>query len=129
MALHASGHAFTGPKLTVALVGICVTPQLVQFIAAIISVAVKNDGDRGYTSLVLLILELNLIVWVGYYSDRNAGNAVKELEVMNLLAKQSISIDFNYAHIVVSDFFQLTARTREAPLPALSCIWGQPLIF
>ena len=30
---------------------------------------------------MLLILELNLVVWVGYYSDRNAGNAVKELEV------------------------------------------------
>lgn len=52
-----------------------------QFIGAIISIAVKNDGDRGYTSFVLLILELNLVVWVGYYSDRNAGNAVKELEV------------------------------------------------
>ena len=49
--------------------------------AAVISIAVKNDGDRGYTSFVLLILELNLVVWVGYYSDRNAGNAVKELEV------------------------------------------------
>ena len=53
-----------------------------QFAAAIIGVAVENDGDRGYTSFVLLILELNLVVWVGYYSDRNAGNAVKELEVM-----------------------------------------------
>lgn len=47
-------------------------------------VAVTNDGDRGYTSFVLLILELNLVVWVGYYSDRNAGNAVKELEVSPL---------------------------------------------
>jgi H+-transporting ATPase len=57
----------------------------VQFIAAIISVTVKNDGDRGYTSFVLLILELNLVVWVGYYSNRNAGNAVKELEVPTTL--------------------------------------------
>lgn len=55
-----------------------------QFIAAIVSVTVKNDGDRGYTSFVLLILELNLVVWVGYYSNRNAGNAVKELEVLFL---------------------------------------------
>lgn len=52
--------------------------------AAIVSIAVKNDGARGYTSFVLLILELNLIVWVGYYSDRNAGNAVKELKVRDL---------------------------------------------
>jgi H+-transporting ATPase len=29
---------------------------------------------------VLLVVELNLIVWVGYISDLNAGNAVKELE-------------------------------------------------
>lgn len=28
----------------------------------------------------LQIIELNLIVWVGYYTDRNAGNAIKELE-------------------------------------------------
>ena len=54
---------------------------ILQIAAAIIGVAVKNDGDRGYTSFVLLILEANLVVWVGYYSDRNAGNAVKELEV------------------------------------------------
>ena len=44
----------------------------------------KNDGDRGWTSFVLLLLELQLIVWVGYFSDRNAGNAVKELKVCNL---------------------------------------------
>lgn len=52
-----------------------------QFVSAVVGVAVKNDGDRGYTSFILLILEANLVVWVGYYSDRNAGNAVKELEV------------------------------------------------
>ena len=57
------------------------TISILQLVAAVISIAVKNDGDRGYTSFVLLILELNLVVWVGYYSDRNAGNAVKELEV------------------------------------------------
>ena len=52
-----------------------------QIIAAVVSACVKNDGDRGWTSFVLLLLELQLVVWVGYYSDRNAGNAVKELEV------------------------------------------------
>jgi hypothetical protein len=52
-----------------------------QLLAAIISAAVPNDGSRGWTSFVLLIVELNIIVWVGYYSDRNAGNAVKELKV------------------------------------------------
>ncbi len=39
------------------------------------------DGGRGWTSFVLLIFELNLIVWAGYIGDRNAGNAIKELEV------------------------------------------------
>lgn len=27
------------------------------------------------------VIELNLVVWVGYLTDRNAGNAIKELEV------------------------------------------------
>ena len=35
-----------------------------QLVAAVISAAVKNDGDRGWTSFVLLIVELNIIVWV-----------------------------------------------------------------
>jgi hypothetical protein len=26
------------------------------------------------------IIEVNLIVWVGYFTDRNAGNAIKELQ-------------------------------------------------
>ncbi|EIE22120.1 P-type ATPase [Coccomyxa subellipsoidea C-169] len=56
---------------------------LVIFLAAIISVVVPNDGSRGWTSFVLLIVELNIIVWVGYYSDRNAGNAVKELKELS----------------------------------------------
>ncbi len=55
--------------------------SLVILAAAIISAAVPNDGSRGWTSFVLLIIELNLIVWVGYFTDRNAGNAIKELEV------------------------------------------------
>ena len=53
----------------------------VQIVAAIISAAVPNDGGRGWTSFVLLIIELNLICIVGWSSERNAGNAVKELEV------------------------------------------------
>ena len=52
-----------------------------QIVAAIISAAVPNDGGRGWTSFVLLIIELNLICIVGWSSERNAGNAVKELEV------------------------------------------------
>lgn len=55
--------------------------SLVILAAAIISAAVPNDGSRGWTSFTLLIIELNLIVWVGYFTDRNAGNAIKELEV------------------------------------------------
>ncbi len=29
----------------------------------------------------MLILELQFVVWMGYYSDRNAGDAVAELAV------------------------------------------------
>jgi H+-transporting ATPase len=54
----------------------------VQMITAVLSVAIPVDDTRGWVSFGLLIFELNLIVWVGYYSDRNAGNAVKELEVL-----------------------------------------------
>ncbi len=52
-----------------------------QIIAAVFSAAVPSNGGRGWTSFVLLIIELNLICLVGWYSERNAGNAVKELEV------------------------------------------------
>ena len=55
--------------------------SIVIIAAAIVSACVPNDGSRGWTSFVLLIIELQLIVWTGYYSERNAGNAVKELEV------------------------------------------------
>ena len=56
-----------------------------QIVAALISAAVPNDGGRGWTSFVLLIVELNLICLVGWSSERNAGNAVKELEVKALM--------------------------------------------
>lgn len=55
---------------------------IVIIVAAIISIAVPNHGDRGYTSFVLLMIELNLVVWVGWYTDRNAGSAIKELEAL-----------------------------------------------
>ena len=55
---------------------------VLQIVAAVISATVPNDGGRGWTSFVLLIIELNLICIVGWSSERNAGNAVKELEVM-----------------------------------------------
>ena len=42
-------------------------PLLAQLVAAVISAAVKNDGDRGWTSFVLLIVELNIIVWVSIW--------------------------------------------------------------
>lgn len=56
--------------------------SIVIMIAAIIAVAVPNNGDRGWCSFTLLLIELNLIVWVGYYTDRNAGSAIKELEAL-----------------------------------------------
>lgn len=52
-----------------------------QLISAIISAAVPVEGDQGWTSFVMLILELQFVVWMGYYSDRNAGDAVAELAV------------------------------------------------
>jgi H+-transporting ATPase len=55
--------------------------SIIIFTSAIISAAVEVESGRGWTSFALLLLELNLIVWVGYYSERNAGDAVKELEV------------------------------------------------
>jgi H+-transporting ATPase len=51
-----------------------------QIIAAILSIAIPNEGSRAWTSFTLLLIELNLIVWVGWYTDRNAGNAIKELQ-------------------------------------------------
>lgn len=84
---------------------------VLMFIAAIVGVAVKNDGDRGYTSFVLLILELNLVVWVGYYSDRNAGNAVKELEELAaptaLVRRNNAWQELNVKELVVGDLIQL----------------------
>jgi H+-transporting ATPase len=53
---------------------------LIIIAAAVVSVAIENNGSRGWLSFTLLIIELNLIVWVGYYTERNAGNAIKELE-------------------------------------------------
>ncbi|BDA48222.1 Plasma membrane ATPase 1 [Coccomyxa sp. Obi] len=57
--------------------------SIVIVAAAVISASVQNDGDRGWTSFTLLLIELNIIVWVGYLSDRNAGNAVKELQELS----------------------------------------------
>ncbi|KAL3158516.1 hypothetical protein ABBQ38_010745 [Trebouxia sp. C0009 RCD-2024] len=56
--------------------------SIIVIVAAIVSAAVPNDGGRGWTSFVLLIIELNLICFVGWSSERNAGNAVKELEAL-----------------------------------------------
>jgi H+-transporting ATPase len=36
-------------------------------------VALENNGSRGYTSFVLLVIELQIIVWVGWWTERNAG--------------------------------------------------------
>ena len=69
-----------------------VSPLAVQIVAAVISAAVPNDGGRGWTSFVLLIIELNLICIVGWSSERNAGNAVKELEVTSRRDKTSSSL-------------------------------------
>jgi len=57
------------------------SPLPPQLISAIISAAVPVNGDQGWTSFVMLILELQFVVWMGYYSDRNAGDAVAELAV------------------------------------------------
>nr|AQM50087.1 P-type ATPase HA2 [Dunaliella maritima] len=57
--------------------------SLIILISAIISAAVPVNGDQGWTSFVMLILELQFVVWMGYYSDRNAGDAVAELAALS----------------------------------------------
>lgn len=49
--------------------------SLVIIAAAIISIAVPNNGDRGYLSFSLLIFELNIIVWVGWYTGKSIRKA------------------------------------------------------
>ncbi|KAK9806555.1 hypothetical protein WJX73_000387 [Symbiochloris irregularis] len=56
--------------------------SLIVLISAIVSATIPNEGDRGWTSFVLLMLHLNLIVWSGYLADRNAGNAMNELKAL-----------------------------------------------
>jgi H+-transporting ATPase len=86
---------------------------LLMLAAAIVSIAVPNYGDRGYASFGLLIFELNLVVWVGWYSDRNAGNAVKELEELSAptaLAKRNGEwVTLQVSELVVADLIQLKA--------------------
>lgn len=55
--------------------------SLIVLASAIISATVPNEGSRGWTSFVLLIIHLNIIVWSGWIADRNAGNAMSELKV------------------------------------------------
>lgn len=43
---------------------------LVILVGAIVSIAVPDEGDRGYLSFGLLIFELNLVVWVGWYTGK-----------------------------------------------------------
>jgi H+-transporting ATPase len=100
---------------------------LLMFAAAIVSVAVPNYGDRGYASFGLLIFELNLVVWVGWYSDRNAGNAVKELKDLaspTALAKRDQQWKvLQVKNLVVGDLIQLKAGDV---IPADAKIIGQP---
>ena len=58
--------------------------SLIVLASAVVSATVPNEGDRGWTSFVLLMIHLNIIVWSGYLADRNAGNAMKELMVSSL---------------------------------------------
>lgn len=58
--------------------------SLVILTAAIVSAAVPAEGGgRAWTSFGLLLFELNLIVWTGYIGERNAGDAIKELEELS----------------------------------------------
>ena len=54
---------------------------LIVLASAIVSATVPNEGSHGWTSFVLLIIHLNIIVWSGYFADRNAGNVMKESKV------------------------------------------------
>lgn len=84
---------------------------IVILIAAIVSVAVENEGSRGWTSFTLLILELNLIVWVGYYTDRNAGDAIKDLEKLSaphtIALRDGQWVDLAVRELCMGDVIQL----------------------
>eukprot|EP00897_Mesotaenium_endlicherianum_P006539 jgi/Mesen1/5913/ME000030S05179 len=55
-----------------------------MFVTAILSVAVTSgDGRRGWVSFGLLIFELNLVCLLSYYSDRNVGSALSELQKLS----------------------------------------------
>ncbi|KAI3423925.1 hypothetical protein D9Q98_009759 [Chlorella vulgaris] len=76
--------------------------SLVIIAAAVVSASVKSDGKRGWTSFTLLVIELNLVVWVGYLTDRNAGNAIKELE--ELAAPQALVLrDGSWVQLTVRE--------------------------
>ena len=56
-----------------------------MLVTAIISVAiVDSTGTRGWLTFGLLLFELNVVVFVDWYSERNAGNAVAELKAMSM---------------------------------------------
>lgn len=103
--------------------------SLVILAAAIISAAVPNDGSRGWTSFTLLIIELNLIVWVGYFTDRNAGNAIKELEALSaprcICKRDGEWQELDVKELCVGDVVQLKGGDvipADAKVQALLCV-------
>mmetsp|Transcript_8326 Transcript_8326/g.24910 ORF Transcript_8326/g.24910 Transcript_8326/m.24910 type:complete len:686 (+) Transcript_8326:251-2308(+) len=85
--------------------------SLVILTAAIVSAAVTSDGGRGWTSFGLLLFELNLIVWAGYIGDRNAGNAIKELEELSspsaMVKRNGAWVELPIKDLVMGDVVQL----------------------
>ena len=57
---------------------------ILMIVTAIVSAAVPDStGHRSWFTFALLIFEVNLVVFVDWYSERNAGNAVSELKRMS----------------------------------------------
>jgi len=57
---------------------------IIMIVTAVISVAVADSaGNRSWFTFALLMIEVNLIVIVDWYSERNAGDAVAELKRMS----------------------------------------------
>lgn len=100
---------------------------LILIITAILSVAVEGTctprelgagctpGVRDWLSFGLLIFELNLIVFVDYYGERNAGNAIEALKKMSRpvcrCRRDGEWVDAKVPDLVCGDIVELVGGT------------------
>ena len=100
---------------------------LILIITAILSAAVPEnctqrelaggcvDGVRDWLSFGLLLFELNLIVFVDYFSERNAGNAIDALKKMSRpvcrCKRDGVWTDVAVPELVCGDVVELVGGT------------------